>query len=356
MSVKKDIEVSKGTARTLSEYSPQVKFQKFEDSNEAGTIKELTKESEEKNNTWKKIMLGYSLMFISMFGIAIIHICEKMAFFHNPNLGIMDGVLILGLTTLPIGFIGNKIKGNTVSIFKYDWKVQILMMIATICSCCGHFVVMWSLSLISVGKATLVFNLHPLFCIFIAYIFLREKVDFLSILFSLLALFGIYFLTINETGHDGKPNSNATFGLMLVFISAWNEAGIIISQRVLALYGVDAILYPFYSSLGLTLFGFGGYIFYPQKMLFPYYSLYDLAFLSMVGIGLIANQSFAGCALEYQSSSRLAPLNYLENVFTLLSDVFIFGYMFFYTDYIGISIITICLCTPALVKLFSKDS
>ena len=41
-------------------------------------------------------------------------------------------------------------------------------------------------------------------------------------------------------------------------------------------------------------------------------------------------------AFRYHKASKLAPLLYLENVFTLLADAFIFDYTFVLTDYIGI--------------------
>ncbi|CAI2374038.1 unnamed protein product [Moneuplotes crassus] len=280
-------------------------------------------------------------MMLSVLGITTMHVCEKMAFYYNPELTSLDGVLILGLTMLPITFMTNKSKGVTINIFKYERRVQIAMAFATLSSCSVNFFTMWGLSLIPVGKGTLIFSLHPLFCILIAFIFLRERAEVVSIISSLLAFIGIYFLTINQTDSDGEENPNAFLGIILVFIAAWNESCIIIGQRALALY----------SSFGLTTLSTLVLIISPSSMIFPNYGFLDLLFCMMVGIGCIACQGFIGWALEYQDSSRLAPMNYFENVFTLLSDVFIFGYVFVMTDYTGIAIITVCLCTPAFLKL-----
>lgn len=40
-------------------------------------------------------------------------------------------------------------------------------------------------------------------------------------------------------------------------------------------------------------------------------------------------------ALKYESASKIAPINYLENVFSLLSDLLVFSYVFEFTDYTG---------------------
>lgn len=47
--------------------------------------------------------------------------------------------------------------------------------------------------------------------------------------------------------------------------------------------------------------------------------------------------------MKYEDASKLSPILYVENIFTLMADVALFGYKFVFTDYVGMAIIAICL-------------
>ena len=63
-----------------------------------------------------------------------------------------------------------------------------------------------SFQMISLGKSTLIFNLNPIFCIFLAFILLGEKLELLTIVSAIGAFGGMYFLTLNQNkGNDSNP-------------------------------------------------------------------------------------------------------------------------------------------------------
>ena len=53
--------------------------------------------------------------------------------------------------------------------------------------------------------------------------------------------------------------------------------------------------------------------------------------------------------MQYEEAAKLTPLLYLENVFTLLADSYLFHYHFTMTDYIGILIVFACLAATAVI-------
>ena len=46
----------------------------------------------------------------------------------------------------------------------------------------------------------------------------------------------------------------------------------------------------------------------------------------------------------------MAPINYSENVITLLADIVLFNYHFVLSDLFGIVIIAVCIIVPVIMK------
>ena len=70
--------------------------------------------------------------------------------------------------------------------------------------------------------------------------------------------------------------------------------------------------------------------------MFRGHELLDIVLLWLSGLGATMFHVFLNYAFRYQKASKLAPMYYLEDMFTLLADAFIFGYSFVDSDYTGI--------------------
>ena len=133
-----------------------------------------------------------------------------------------------------------------------------------------------------------------------------------------------------------EENEDNIIGFICVFIWAWLQALINISVRILNIYQVHPFLRPIYIGawyLMLTIWMMG---ISPDIMAFPDYELIDVLLLWLSGLGATMFHVFLNYAFKYEKASKLAPLWYLEDVFTLMADAFIFGYSFIDTDYTGI--------------------
>lgn len=71
----------------------------------------------------------------------------------------------------------------------------------------------------------------------------------------------------------------------------------------------------------------------PNIIDFMNYTWSDAIYLSMSAWGMTLSSVPMTLAFKLEKASKLAPLNYTENLFTLLSDVLIFNYTFVGTDY-----------------------
>ena len=189
------------------------------------------------------------------------------------------------------------------------------------------------ISLISVSKSTLVFNLNPIFTMILAAISLREKLDNVALASVTGAFIGIFLLSLNKG--SSNQNENIIGGLLWAFAGAWCESFIFVLCRMLNIYQIHPWLRPAYIGIVYIIFTALVLAFIPDYILFPYYTLSDFLYLSLSGFGNSYWIGFMALSLKYQSASKVAPLFYLENVFSLLSDIFVFNYSFSFTDYIG---------------------
>lgn len=94
---------------------------------------------------------------------------------------------------------------------------------------------------------------------------------------------GIFFLSLNKASNG--ETENLVPGLLLVFLAALLEALIIISLRMLNIYQIHPMLRPAFIGILSPIFALAVYCINPDTMVFPNYSLTDLVFLSLAGVG-----------------------------------------------------------------------
>lgn len=211
------------------------------------------------------------------------HIFAKLAFYNNPNLSNYDCLLFMGSAVFPTYLIANWAAGSSVNLLKLAPKAQGLIILGSAFAIINNFIVLWGISLVSITKSTLIFDLNPLFCIILAFILIGEPLDKINIIFAIGSFVGIYFLTLNKGGGEDK---NALLGIILLVIAAWIHAIIMILLRTLNIYKVHYLLRPVYSGLALLSFSIFILIFFPEKSNFPNYAFLDVVYLGMSGVGI----------------------------------------------------------------------
>ena len=93
--------------------------------------------------------------------------------------------------------------------------------------------------MLSLSKSTLIIDLAPLICIFLSFIFLQEGLEWISIVSAVIALCGIYMLTLNQSE---EKDTNLPYGIFYASITAVLEALIMISARTMNIYQIPPLL------------------------------------------------------------------------------------------------------------------
>ena len=206
--------------------------------------------------------------------------------------------------------------------------------------------------MLSLSKSTLIMDLSPLICIFFSFFILQERLEWVSIVSVVVAFCGIYMLTLNQT--EGK-DTNLPYEIFYASLTAVIEAFIIIATRKMNIYQILPLIRWVYQAVVNFLLSLVIVIVLPGVIIVNEYDKNDMIFLSLQDIGMASSYITTNLAFKYESASRLSPIMYLENVFSLTADLLLFGYKFVLSDYIGIFLILLWLIIPAILEIMKEN-
>lgn len=282
---------------------------------------------------------GFIFMFFSVLGMTLYHIFAKLATFRNPNLNNNDLLLFVGMMNFCI-YLGVAMK-EKVNLCPMTFKSKIIPFILSLLWALGiNNFMMIGLSHVPVCKAVLVFDINPILWIILAGVILKEKIESVYVFSALGSLLGIYFLTMNS--EDSNKNSNVVLGIIWVLLAAFFQGCVFVTVRILGAAKIHYTLRPLYAGLVLLIFSIlmqGG---------INSYTLEDICLMTLWGLSWAMWLGFQTAAFSCQLASKLAPMIFIENIFTLFADAVIFGYQFRRTDVLGICIVSLFILLPFL--------
>ncbi|CAI2373698.1 unnamed protein product [Moneuplotes crassus] len=303
----------------------------------------------------KNTYLGYLFMFIAISGFTCGHIFSKIAFTRNPALGGFDCVTFFGIWLSIVYITWAKILGVQLSVTNLPKTPLIALLLSLVVTFLVQLGMFKAISWIPVGKSTLIYSTNPIFSVVLSFLILREKLSKPIVFSAIGALIGIYFLSLNKK-EESDQGDNLILGVILVVTCAWLQAVIFILVRIISSQKIHFTVRPanvgmFFIAIVVCYNCFLLLAGYPSTF---QYDLVDIILLSCVGIGACLCIGPLSLAMQYEEASKLSPLLYTENIFTLLADALVFGYTFVKSDYIGISIVGVCLLIPVFIKLYAK--
>ena len=109
-----------------------------------------------------------------------------------------------------------------------------------------------------IGTAISLFYLYPIFNVLAGTLFFGESISFFSILFVLLAFYGVYLITTSYKDKDKKKSEKYQFGVLMGILAAITETLIFVFIRS----NKDAQASPFYTVNHLYPAGLAGLLAY----------------------------------------------------------------------------------------------
>ncbi|MDP5106615.1 MAG: DMT family transporter [Polaribacter sp.] len=194
-----------------------------------------------------------------------------------------------------------------------------------------------SLNYLAVGTAVSLRYTSPIFAAVLAYFFLKEKIKTIQYFLFTLALFGV--LIIKGFGVDVH-----TIGLILILISAFFHGSVFVLIRKL---GNKENPYVIINYFMIMAFVFGG-IMSINHWRNP--NATEWLLLLSLGVFGYIGQLYMTKAFQANETNVVAPLQYLEIIFTIIIGVLWFGEIYSLTTLLGIFLILIGLIYNIYIK------
>ena len=113
---------------------------------------------------------------------------------------------------------------------------------------------------------------------------------------------------------------------------------------------------PFYFGITTYIEAILVLIILPSLYNFGSYTFYGVSLMLASGVANYVGQTFRSLALKYEDASVVAPFNYFQVIYLLLSDVFVFNYTFSSIEIAGGAIISVWLLGPEIIRLILRYS
>ena len=224
---------------------------------------------------------------------------------------------------------------NKISVLGNKRKLLILRGLVGVTSMSLFFM---ATKYLPIGAAVSLRYMAPIFAAFFAIIFLKERIKPMQWLFFLMAFIGVLILKGFNTTLNG-------YGLLLIFLSAIFSGLVYI---VISKIGNDdhpVVVVNYFMVISTILGGLlsiGRWI-NPE-------GLQWLMFLSLGVFGYFG-QVYMTKAFQIAATNQVAPLKYLEVIFTLLLGVLLFSEIYTLYSLLGIAMIVFGLILNALYKV-----
>lgn len=190
---------------------------------------------------------------------------------------------------------------------------------------------------LSMGSAVSLRYIAPIFAMILAHLFLKEKIKPLQWLFISIAFCGVLIMK----GYDNTMNS---IGLLYVLGSAFFSGLVFILIRRIANQDHPVVIVNYFMVIATIISG----VFAIKYWKTPIGN--DWIFLISLGVFGYVGQLFMTKALQSAQTNMVAPLKYIEVVFTMLLGLIAFDEKYYISSLIGIFMILTGLVLNTLLK------
>ncbi|MRI02445.1 EamA family transporter [Kriegella sp. EG-1] len=194
-----------------------------------------------------------------------------------------------------------------------------------------------SLKHLPVGTAVSLRYIAPIFAAIFAIFILREKIKIIQWLFFIVAFAGVLVLK----GFDGNIN---TTGLTLILIASVFSGMVYVVLRKIGKSDHPAVVVNYFMFVGTIIGGVLSISVWLQP------KGIEWLFLSLLGVFGFMGQIYMTRAFQIAQTNLVAPLKYVEVIFTMSIGVIWFNEIYTFYSFLGLIMIIAALVLNTMVK------
>lgn len=295
---------------------------------------------------------GIPWMILSLVGFSCASIVCKIAYMRNDYLNGIDYAIWRSIIMVTWSMI--QVWATRVNVLEVKKGYRLLLVARCIVGTIGMPWYFIAIKYIPLSLWTLIASISPLMIGILAYLLLGEAITRLKVLAVIGAFVGVYILTLHKDENYQK-GEHYTLGIILVSCTCMAITFVALLTRVLN-KGIHYILSPFWFSMTTLGWTLSLLCVYPSAYHFDHMGYTDVGLFFFSGLFTYAGQIFKSLAFRYSEASQVAPLQYFDLIFLLLSDIFIFNAKFTSTDGIGGLLILVSLLAPIFQSVYLRYS
>lgn len=278
--------------------------------------------------------VGVRFMLLSALGFALMSACVK--YVGNYGIPVFEIVAARALVSLVISYVD--VKRKRLSIWGNNKRLLVARgAVGTMALMCVYYAV----TSLPLAEATILQYIHPVFTALLAVLFLKERVQFSTIICIVLCLLGI-FTMVQPTISAQATSTLPLFSVMVAILGAFGSAVAYVIVRKLSQTEDPSVIIFYFPLVALPV----SLVLIADDFVWP--NLYLTGLLVLVGIFTQVGQIGLTKAMQTQAAGKASAYSYVQILFSMLLGVFIFNEVPSGWTYLGGALIV----TGALINLF----
>ena len=286
--------------------------------------------------------LGLRYMLLSALGFSIMTACVKLVSQHG--IPVLEIVAFRAFISLVLSYLTVKHKGISIWGKNKPWLVA-RGAVGTLALICVYYAV----ATLPLAEATILQYLHPVFTAILAFIFLKERLQFSTVACIACSLAGLVFiiqpsLLFHQKSHTDSIVTLPTLSIIAALCGALGSAvAYVIVKRLSNNEDPSVIIFYFpLIALPLSLIALGGDFVLP--------SLDSLFLLLLVGVFTQVGQIGLTKAMQTEDASKATAFSYIQVLFSIILGLLIFSEIPSFFTLLGGALIII----GAFINVFFK--
>ncbi|MFA0087689.1 DMT family transporter [Vibrio sp. 10N.222.51.C12] len=282
--------------------------------------------------------IGVRFMVLSALGFALMSACVK--YVSSYGLPVFEIVAARALVSLIISYGDVKRKG--ISIWGNNKKLLLARgTVGTMALMCVYY----SITTLPLAEATILQYTHPVFTALLAFLFLKERVQFSTIVCILLCLLGLYVMVYPTLGASGSSEL-PLFNVGIAILGAFGSAIAYVIVKKLSVTEDSSVIIFYFPLVALPL----SLLLIGDDFVMPDLTLTFL--LILVGIFTQIGQLGLTKAMQTQAAGKASAYAYVQIVFSIILGVIVFNESPSGWTYAG----GILIVVGALINVFGKSA